>query len=400
MVGSGVTLEQITSVRDRILELRLQQEMQDQGALQAQAGVLTDIDLQFSTTNDNIGDALNSFFNSLSKLATDPSNVSLRQAVLMTAQNLVNQFRSTSDVLHQRQFSLDLDVQQAAGEVNQVTAQIAVLNQKIATSGMPADQIGSYVDQRNLLLQNLSSLVGTHVITADDGLTVTTLGGNALVVGAQSYPLSVAKDASGVLQLAINGKQITATTIGGKIHGLLLVREEVIPDVLSQLDHIAFNLATQFNAVHEGGKDLDGNLGSHFFAPPPGGGAGAAAAINLAIDDPRLIAASEDGSVGDNSNLNLLVALNDQSVVDGETLVDAYSKVAFCVGSQLANVQSDLAASDAMVQQLSNQRGAISGVSLDEEASNLIRFQRAYEAAARVLSIISDLTETAVNLGR
>jgi flagellar hook-associated protein 1 len=400
MVGTGVKLQQITSLRNKILELRLQDEKRQQGSLQAQVGALGDLDLQFSIDNENIGDALNSFFSSLSNLSPDPSNISLRQSVLMSAQNLVNQFHSASDVLHQRQFSLDLEVQQTVSEVNQITGQIADLNHKISTGGMPEEQIGSYVDERNLLLQDLSSLIGTHVITADDGLSVTTGNGAALVVGDHSYPLTAAKDANGLLQLSVAGTNVGSQATAGKIYGLLQVREQVIPGVLSQLDAIASHLITSFNAVHQAGTDLDGAAGGTFFVPAPASGIGAAASIALAISDPRQLAASGDGSAGDNSNLNALIAVNEQAIVNGDRLVDAYAKVSFSVGSQLSNAKADLHASEAMVQQLQDQRGAISGVSLDEEASNLIRFQRAYEAAARVVSVISDLTEISVNLGR
>ena len=86
--------------------------------------------------------------------------------------------------------------------------------------------------------------------------------------------------------------------------------------------------------------------------------------------------------------------------MNGNNLTDAYSNLTFQVGSQLSNARSDLQASEAMVQQLIDRRGAISGVSLDEEATNLIRYQRAYEAAAQVLNVISNLTEISVNLGK
>jgi flagellar hook-associated protein 1 FlgK len=169
--------------------------------------------------------------------------------------------------------------------------------------------------------------------------------------------------------------------------------------VLSGLDSLASNLANSFNAVHESGYDLNGNTGVDFFTPPPAGGVGAASAFSVAITDPSQIAASSDGSTGDNGNLNTLLNLRNQPIVNGDTPTDAYSKLTFEVGSDLSNAQDSLSNSETSVQQLTDQRGAISGVSLDEEASNLIQYQRAYESAARVLGVVSQLTEDAVNLG-
>jgi len=399
MVGTGVSLEQITSLRDRILELRVQDENQQQGSLQAQVSSLSDINLEFSTQNANIGDALNKFFDSLSSLSPDPSNISLRQSVLMSAQNLASQFQSTSNLLHQRQFSVELEIQQAVDQVNGITSQIADLNQKITTSGTPEDQQGTFVDQRNLLLQNLSSLIGNHVIQGDDGLTVAAPDGTPLVVGSKAYAIDTSKDPNGNTLLEVGGHDITDSQSGGSIQGLLQVRQQTIPSILAGLDAIAYNLATNVNSLHAQGTDLDGNPGADFFVAPTSE-SGAAAAMAVRITDPRQIAASTDGSTGGNSNLNALTDLRNEPIVNGSSVVDAYSNLTFQVGSQLAEAQSGLQNAEAMSQQLSDQRGAISGVSLDEEASNLIRYQRAYEAAARVLSVISDLTEVSVNLGK
>ena len=400
MVGTGVELQQISSLRDRILELRIQDEMQQQGALDAQVSALSDVDLQFSAQNSNIGNALNNFFGSLSSLAPDVTNRALRQSVLVAAQNLANQFQSTSRMLTQRQFSLDLEIKQGVQQVNQITTQLADLNRQISSSTLPEDQLGSFVDQRNVLLQKLSFLLGNHVVQADDGLTVTASNGSPLVVGGQAYQLHLSTNFDGTNHLSVSGRDITQSATGGSIAGLLQVREKSIPGILEQLDTIASTLITSFNAVHVTGTDLQGNAGVDFFNPAPAAGSGAAASFSLNITDADQIAASGDTTTGNNAVLNTLIDLQNQQLVDNNRLVDAYSNLTFDLGSQLSNAKSDLQSTEAELQQLNDQRGAISGVSLDEEASNLLRYQRAYEAAARVLSIVSDLTEVSVNLGR
>jgi flagellar hook-associated protein 1 FlgK len=120
----------------------------------------------------------------------------------------------------------------------------------------------------------------------------------------------------------------------------------------------------------------------------------------VAITDPSKIAASLDGSVGDNSNVNAMIALQNQTIVNGQTPINAYSNLVFQVGNDVSSAQSELQGTQAMVQQLQNQIGSISGVSINEEAANLVQFQQAYQAAAQVAAVINSLTATAINLGQ
>jgi flagellar hook-associated protein 1 FlgK len=400
MVGTGVEMSSITSLRDRVLELRIDSEMQQQGSLQAQVGSLNDIQVLFSSGTQNIGDSMNAFFNSLSELSTSPSDTSLRQNVMMSASNLANNFQNTATTLQQRQSSIDLDVQQSVDEVNQITAQLARLNSEIASHGtLKESQMGTLVDRRMNLLQQLSSLMGNQVMQSDDGTTVTTATGNPLVVGSRSFALSTEKLADGTMQIKLGESDITRSIAGGKLGGLLEVRDNTIPGIMSQLDTLASELANNFNAAHRQGFDLNGKAGGDFFVAPPASGAGAAASFALNLTDSSQLAASSDGTSGSNGNLNKLIAVRDKTNADGDRLIDQYSNIAFNIGSAISNAEIELNASEMISAQLQDQRGAISGVSLDEEAADLVRFQRAYEAAARVLSVISDLTEAAVTMG-
>jgi flagellar hook-associated protein 1 FlgK len=118
------------------------------------------------------------------------------------------------------------------------------------------------------------------------------------------------------------------------------------------------------------------------------------------ISDPALLAASSDRSPGSNGNLAQLLAVRNQAVVAGQTPIDFYATTVFKIGNAVATGSAAQDASSLILQQLENQRSSISGVSLDEEAANLMRYQRAFEAAARVVSTISEVMDTAVNLGR
>ena len=133
--------------------------------------------------------------------------------------------------------------------------------------------------------------------------------------------------------------------------------------------------------------------------PPAVGGVGAAAALTVSMTDSALIAASSDGTPGSNGNLAVISAVANQVVANGQTPLSAYSSIVFQVGSDTANTSAEADSSLLILQQLQNQRGSISGVSLDEEAANLVKFQTAYQAASRVVSVIDSLLSDALNLG-
>jgi flagellar hook-associated protein 1 FlgK len=196
------------------------------------------------------------------------------------------------------------------------------------------------------------------------------------------------------------GSDITASIAGGSLGGAIEARDSTIPSILSSLDSLAANLENSFNSVNQAGTDLNGNPGGNLFVPPPAGNSGAAEQMSVAITDPAQIAASLDGSPGDNSNITAMLALQNQSIVNGQTPLDAYSNLVFQVGNSVSTAQSESQASAAMVQQIQNQIGSVSGVSINEEAANLVQYQNAYQAAAQVASVINTLTATAINLGQ
>jgi flagellar hook-associated protein 1 FlgK len=153
------------------------------------------------------------------------------------------------------------------------------------------------------------------------------------------------------------------------------------------------------NTAHRSGFDLNGTAGTDLLVPSAAGGAGAAAALSVSITDPTLLAASSDGTPGNNGNLAVISAVHDQAVAAGQKPLDFYSRLVFQVGSDTANAAADLSASQLILRQLEDQRASVSGVSLDEEAANIVRYQTAYQAAARVISTVNSLLDTAVNLG-
>jgi flagellar hook-associated protein 1 len=398
--GTGVVLEKLESLRDPILELRLNQETQEQGKLDSSLGALQQIQVMFSGTDSGIGDAISKFFDSLQQLSTDPTNPSLRQGVLTAAANLATAFNTTANALQTQRGNLDLNVVQTVGEINTLTGQIASLNQQITNLENVQQDASAFVDKRGMLIRQLSNLVDVSVIQTEHGITLTTSNGTPLVAEARAFQLTAQIGSGGIHQIFAGSTDITSSLSAGELGGLLDTRDTRIPALENSLDQLAAGLATALNTAHRAGFDLNGDAGGDLFVPPPAGGAGAAAALSVAITDPTLVAASSDGTPGSNGNLAVLSAVHDQAVAGGQKPLDFYSGMVFQVGSDTANTAADLDASQLILRQLEDQRSAISGVSLDEEAANVLRYQTAYQAAARVVTTVNDMLDAAVNLGR
>ena len=263
-----MTLQRLESLRDPILQLRIQQETQQQGQLNAFVSSLQQTQVSFTSSSSDLGTQITNFFNSLDQLSTDATNLSLRQGVLNAAGNLANTFHTTADNLIQQRANLNLNVTQAVGQVNTLTSQIAKFNGQISELENTNRDAGAFVDQRDVLIGQLSSLVDVATIKSDDGLTLTTSNGTALVAGNQSFALTAQSDPSGVQHIFAQGADITAKLIREISAGLIQVRDQTIPGLLSNLDTLASGLANSLNTVHQGGFDLNGAAGGGFRSSP------------------------------------------------------------------------------------------------------------------------------------
>jgi flagellar hook-associated protein 1 FlgK len=401
LFGTGVRLQQVTSLRDSILDLRVNQETQQQGQLTSFLGSAQQIQALFNeTTGSGLQGSLTAFFNSLSQLSTNPSDLNVRQGVLTAAQNLANAFNHTSANLTTLQRNVDVSVTQSVSQINTLTAQIATVNTQVSAAQSSQQNAGPFVDQRQQLINQLSNLVDVSEIDAGHGsLTLTTGSGAPLVVGGQSFQLTTQIDPVTALQHVFSqGADITSKITGGQLAGQLQIRDQEIPAAQSSLDTLSASLANAVNAQHQAGFDLNGAAGGNLFVPPPAGGVGAAAALAVAITNPVKIAASKDGTAGDNANANALLALQNQTIVSAQTPLSYYSGLVFKIGNDVSNAQTQQQSGSLILQQIQNLQGGVSGVDVNEEAANLIRFQNAYQASAQVSSIINTLLQTTINL--
>ena len=276
----------------------------------------------------------------------------------------------------------------------------------MAASGSQSNA-GTLRDRRQLLIDQLAGLTDIAYYETESGsITVMSPQGISLVVGDRSIPWQVSASTSGTtLEVTAGGADITSKIQSGKLGGLLKVRDKNISGYLNALDDMAAAIIARVNTQHAQGADLNGAPGGDFFVPfvptVPGSNRGAARAMQLAITDPAQIAAAGAGAgIGSNANARKLAGIKDELLLSGNqaTIDQAYTNLIFSIGRDTKTVVDGLETQNHLLTQLQNQRDAAVGVSLDEEAVSIMRFQKAYQANARIISIIDSLTEEMIKL--
>ncbi|MGA2250437.1 flagellar hook-associated protein FlgK [Terracidiphilus sp.] len=409
--GDGVTETGAESMRDRVLEGRIDQQQQLESSSSARLTALNTMQSLFtpdsgssSSEAGDIGNDITNFYDAFSSLESNATSNSLRQEVLSSAQTLTSDVSNAANGLGQQQQALDQEATSVVGQVNSLSTALAQLNQQIMSTSPDADA-GTLEDQRQSDLSQLSQLVGINQITtANNGLTITTTSGQVLVSQNTSNQITMGK-VNGVTHFFVGTTDATSDLAsgGGELGGDLTARDQDIPTALSALDNLAFTIATTVNSQQAQGTDFDGNTGADIFAEPTQV-AGSAQSMSVVMTDPNGIAAAAAGagaSSGDDSNAVSLSALQTtvQSQLNGQDPNSFYSDFVTQLGSTISEVQTENTAQSASVTQLTTQRNSLSEVNLNNEASSLTNMQRSYQAASQFFTILDSVMASALNLG-
>ena len=401
-IGGGVTVTGVSAARDTYVE----SSIRDQSSTAARNGTVSDsltvIETALGQPGASLDASITSFYDAWSGLASDPSSPSARDAVVQQGQVLATNFNALAGQLTSAQQDADAQVRGSVDQVNRLTGQIASLNAQITAPN--GANVEGLKDQRTLALGTLAGLVNIQTTEqADGGVNVMVGQGRLLVAGSTNYAMGLdTTGANGFAQVTANGQTITSELTGGSMGGAIAVRDTLIPGYQQQLDQLAFDFGTQVNAEQHAGFDATGTAGADFFTLP-GSQGGAAAAITV---DPglaansQLVAASATGTVGDNQNALAVAASRDQQTLAGGTAsaMQLWSQLVYTVGADTVGAQSAQSASQSVVDQLTKLRDATSAVSIDQEATSLMQYQRAYEASAKYFSVVNATLDALMNM--
>ena len=405
LVGTGVSGETIERVYDRFLSAQLTNENQALGRWDAQKDAVELVEMIFNEVDGSgLSQAMSKFWDAWQSLATNPAGTTERQILITASQVMATTFNQLNSDLSQTQQNLDLAIQGTVADVNRLAQQIADLNEKIISSEAGTHYANDYRDQRELVLRELSELIDISTFEdANGAVSVLAANGRPLVSDGQFWQLSTETNVAGLQDVvwvddAGNTTNITADISDGKLKGYLDVRDGIIDDYINRLDTLGQTLMADVNTLHQSGFALDGSAGEVFFI---GTGAGNMEVNPNIVGDLDLVAAASDALTvpGDNRRAIEIANLQYQLNMGGTQFYnDYYSAIVRDVGNEVLKSEASYNHQSDMMAQLENQRESVSGVSLDEEMINLLKFQNAYTAAAKLITTADEMMQTILQM--
>jgi flagellar hook-associated protein 1 FlgK len=405
--GLGAEVEGVRAARDRLIDRRFFEERpweQRDAAIAEQLGI---VEVALGAPGASIDRALADFFDAFASLNEAPTSVTARQEVVLQGQALTATFRDMADRFDKALRSADAEVRATVERVNELSQQIASLNNALSGTSSTSVEGLQLRDKVNVYVKELSGLIDIEAVEREGGGFDVTFGaGRPLVIGESAFDIGVANRAvTGVADLTSDGAIVTGEVLGGRLGGMIRARDVNIPDYQARLDELAYAVVEQVNALHVTGFDLNGNAGVDFFSPLPAV-AEAASSMQLnaalsAVGGASLVAVSSDPAANGNNDVGRqLAALRDARIMAGGTtsFVDHWAQMVYRVGRDVQAARDEVLSRGEIVRQIENLQDSVSGVSLDEEAADMLRFQRAYEANARFFTTIDETLETLIQM--
>ncbi len=394
----GVELGASQSTRDQFLEQSVRTQQTAYSYDQQQVSDLSTVQNYFSlSTSSGIAPAMTALFNSFSQLSVTPNDTVARQTVLNDAQTLAQNFNQTASQLLSEQTDLQQSTSSTIQAINQLGTTIAQIN-----ADNPVD-LGGGVDavvdaQLNSALDQLSQYVNFTVLQQGNGQVSVYLGGQTpLVMGDQSFAIQGDFSSPQTAILSSTGADITSQLTGGQLGAQINDNNNLIPSYLSGLNTLAQTLADQVNTTLDQGVDESGaSPSTDLFAYNASDGAALTLSVNSLTPDQ--IAAASPGATGGNGNALALAALANATGVGGYTFAQAYGNIGGQVGDDLSTAQDNSSTDQSLLSQAETLRQQTSGVSLDEQAENVLEYERSYDAISKMISTLNDLSLDVINI--
>ncbi len=395
--GIGISVEKSVRMRQEFAEHQLWNENQHLNEYQTNNALLRQIEGVYAEdTESGITSLLTEFWNSWSNLANDPENEYSRAIVRDKGVLLSNSFRRIHSDLVEMQDQLRPEIDAHITEVNQTLQELSRINQRIRSSR--SDEL---LDQRDQLLKKLSSEIDIKVKEQDSGMVNIYLDGYMLISDDTVNTLRAQQSSTNnenrvTIYLGTSDNAINVGS--GKLKGLLKAHNEEIPDQLHNLDQLAVHIADSVNAIHETGENLAGTTNVSFFASDVNGAADFK--VNSAIINDLSLIASRLPTEGNGSGsvAQDISDLQYASTLNGSTDLEFYHSVMTQLGNKIQEADFQEKSQELIVEQLQNQRDSVTGVSLDEEMTQLVQFQQAYQAAAKIVTTVDEMVNTVLGM--
>jgi flagellar hook-associated protein 1 FlgK len=396
----GVTVEAVTRIRGAFVEAAAAAAGGRQSALASQTDALAAVQTAFAEPgNTGLQAAMDSFYASWHDLAINSTNPAAGAVVLQKGIAVADQLHTLSSAISSQWETAQNALKDVLAQANQAAKDLADVNGKISAGLAAGRPVNELADQRDLLTRKLATLVGGVGTVGSDGQTSVSVNGVALVTGTNPQTFTLAGAASVTGAAGSPPKVMWGTTVvpvdSGSAAGYLAALGGDLPTMSAQLDSVATSLRDMVNAVHQTGFLADGSPAGPFFAGAD------AASLTVVPTDPSQLAVTAVAGTVDGSIAQRIADLADerlQQATLGATGPSAqWRTMTTLLGVKVQSLKNAGLVQDSVVAAAEAAVQTDAGVNLDEEMTNLLQFQRSYQAAARLISTIDDILDTLIN---
>ncbi len=418
--GNGVSLMGIRRIRDQLVDRQVRIELQSRGYNESLERILRQVETTINEPSETgIRSLMSDLFDNFAALANDPENTTTRFNLRENAKVLVEAFHGVDKQLQVLSDDVDFEIQRAVDTINSIAANIANLNSKIlAAEGVSKGTANDLRDERDRNIDELSEMMDIYALEKDNG--VIEVAGTDRSIITSNFPTELTTQITnpdGNLKTDVISveDQDVVRVANGKLAALLKARNEIIPHYRDRFNDLAKSLIDSVNNIHNNGVGIQGDANAipkdnDFFTGDTATNIEVATAIlldeNAIAAAKRIDTVQENGSIvtsgspGDNTIALEIAEIKTKRILNNGTqsLIDYLNSVVGEIGIETAEAHDNVLNHEKLINQFENIRDSTSGVSLDEEFVSLIKYQRGFQAGARVITTVSDMFETLINM--
>jgi len=392
MINAGVRVSGIRQVRDEFIEGEIRRVFNLLGSYSVEKEFFSRIETLLNEPSEvGLGQLFENFFNSFDDLSKNPEDRATRVTVVQAGKALAQRFNDIFNGLVGIKKDIIASLDAKLKNINQIIEELGNLSRTAVNLYNSGSEINDVRDKINQKLKELSNLADVVVSYDENGGVKVSIGGVTVV--DRNFTQTVAlKFVDGQAKIISVKGESEVKLNSGEVFVLQNLFNELIPDVMQKFDDLAKNIIKKVNDCQKVGYALDGTTGIDFFG---GTGAGSIQVNKIVLDDPAKISASVNGDVGNNE-----VALAISSLRNETKILGFYNSIVSDIGLR-SRISSDNENLHRMIlNQLESQRDAVSGVSIDEEMLNMIKFQKMFEASAKVIQTVNEMIDAVLSMVR
>jgi len=397
-IGSGVQLTDVERIRDQILDRQSWEYRQNYNSAQKQSSILANIESLFSEPSEQgMSALLDQFFNSWDDLSVDPTSSALRSNVVYAAENLSVKLQNVYEGMTTLRRDLKKDSQVLVGDLNNYITELKHINKQIYEATVVNKGANDLLDKRDELLNKMSDIANIQVNIDEYGVANVSIGGVFAVDRVHSITFDIFEESNGKLALKTEDGNSKVALQSGELYGNFRSVNEFIPEAKEQFDDLFNSIVFHVNQSHSQGYSTTDPpvTGIDFFE----GYSNGVLKINKdIIDDPQLIAVSKDGTNGNNELALELAKLQHNNLLNGSTFAENYANIVGSLASEKQFQDQNTETFGLVLNQLEQQISSVSGVSIDEEMIDVLKYQRSYDASAKLISIADEMMKTVLQM--